>query len=319
MTIRAQIIEDSISEQGKRLITFLLFYPRFIHAELMTHRVFSRNASSSRAIPFLKLLRMIRKDPAMPVHWGANQSGMQANAELTGWRLWAVKKVWIMAMWIMTSIAYLAYLCGVHKQIVNRMVEPWSHITVVLTATEYANWFALRNHPDAQPEIRQLALFMKRAMHRSVPRQLQPGEWHLPFVKQNAGSIDRQAAINRITANQVLRVVPSEPQILDILRKVSVARCARTSYVTHEGKVTTVDEDFALHERLLGAQPLHASPAEHQATPDTQSVYENTLIEGGDKEELIASGLDWDHPELHGNFVGWIQYRKTLEGEFVEG
>lgn len=310
MTISAKIVEDSISEQGKRLITFLLFYPRFIHAELMTHRVFSRNASSSRAIPFLKLLRMIRKDPAMPVHWGANQSGMQAHAELTGWRLWMVKKIWLGAMWIMTSIAWLAYLCGVHKQIVNRMVEPWSHITVVVTATEYANWFCLRNHPDAQPEIRELAKQMLLAMTASKPKLLKPGQWHLPFVAQHIGSVDRTAAGNRITANGVLRVVPSEEQILDILKKVSVARCARTSYVTHDGRITTVDEDFALHGRLLDAQPLHASPAEHQATPD--ETFDNP-------HDDPVGPWSYQNPELHGNFVGWIQYRKTLEGEFVEG
>ena len=156
MTCTVKIIEDSLTN-GSRLTTYQLRYWRAIHAELMTHRVFSRNASSSRAIPVMKMLRQVWDDPAGPVHWGANQAGMQAHAELDGLRRKLSQAIWkwsgramCVAAWSMTKI-------GLHKQVANRLLEPWQYINVVLTATEFDNWFDLRDHPDAQPEIQELA------------------------------------------------------------------------------------------------------------------------------------------------------------------
>jgi thymidylate synthase ThyX len=84
--ISAKIIADSISESeyGDRITTFELEYPRFIHGELMTHRLFSRNAASSRAIPINKMMDQVLTAPAMPVEWGLNKSGMQAEEMLKG-------------------------------------------------------------------------------------------------------------------------------------------------------------------------------------------------------------------------------------------
>jgi len=301
MAISAKIIADSLSfyaidgrfYEGVRITTYQLRYPRFIHAELMTHRVFSRNASSSRAAAVLTMLKKIIKDPAMPVYWGANQSGMQAKSELTGVKRWLAKKVWRAARYPAVAAAYLAYRIGLHKQIANRICEPWAHINVLVTSTEYRNWDELRRHEDAQPEIRELAnlMFEKRAL--SSPDRLKPGDWHLPYVRQ------------------VERKLPIDDQI-----KISVARCARVSYLTHDAKEPDFRQDLSLYRRLVGSYPLHASPAEHQATPD----------------RLTASGIDfakiaktwqfgnvWKTPALHGNLRGFIQYRKTLTGEFVEG
>lgn len=307
MTISATIIADSISPTGNRLTTFSLRYPRFIHAEFMTHRMFSRNASSSRAIPVKRMIEDLRRDPAMPVYWGSNKPGMQAGAEVEKRMLQNCKNMWLAAMEEAIDSAQLLMAYGLHKQIANRILEPWAHINVVVTATEWANFFALRAHPDAQPEIKELAEAMMAAIGQSDPVLLASGQWHLPYVDLNGQSDDVDAATDHITANGVLRVVPTWNQIESLLKKVSVARCARVSYLTHDGRKTTVEEDLKLYEQLVVSQPLHASPAEHQATPDEAL------------DPRPDGTHEWARSDLHGNLVGWIQYRKTLPNEFIAG
>ena len=312
MTISAKIIADSVSPAGARITTMEIYYPRFIHAEFMTHRVFSRNAASSRAIPIMKMLKTIISDMAMPYHWGANQPGMQAKMELTGWRKWLAKTLWRTAGYVAVGFAYLMFKAGAHKQIVNRITEPWSHIRVCVTSTEWQNFFALRNHEDAQPEIKRLAMHMLYTFHRSIPRKLREGDWHLPYVEPKDWADTLQAAqIAGFRGNEAY------DESLRQLILISTARCASTSYKTVDGKEMTWDRAVGLGEKLLGSTPLHASPAEHQAFPDTKSHYERLLIIG-DKEELISSGEDWDHPEEHGNFVGFRQHRKQLPYENLE-
>lgn len=281
MTIQAKIIEDSISIEGKRITTFQLLYPRFIHAELMTHRVFSRNASSSRAIPVTKMLAMVKEDPAMPIHWGRNQPGMQAKEELLLGDRYLAEVLWREAAQKAASVAERMMELGLHKQVANRILEPFQHISVVLTATDFNNWFELRAHPDAQPEIQALAIQMRHAMAESIPRELKPGEWHLPYV-----TLDERND----------RFFNNNPELL---RQVSAARCCRVSYLRHDGTAASISDDLALCEKLVGAKPLHASPFEHQATPD-----EFDEVHG------------YHYPELHGNFTGWIQYRKQIEHRF---
>jgi hypothetical protein len=288
--IRAEVIADSISPAGKRLTTMQLRYPRFVHAEFMTHRVFSRNASSSRAIPVKKLIEDLRREPAMPVFWGSNKPGMQAGAELEGMAKTVCEKVWRGAMEDAIRHAEIMVDHGLHKQIANRILEPWAHINVVVTATEWDNFFELRVHPDAQPEMRELAMAMLVAQEASKPELLKPGEWHLPFVLPSERGF-------------VLGAGHSPRPLI----QVSVARCARVSYLTHEGKPPQFDEDQKLYERLVGSVPLHASPAEHQATPDDQ-------IDCGD---LRSERWEWKHAPEHGNLVGWRQFRKILEKEHV--
>ena len=298
MTIEAKIIADSMSPAGIRLTTMQLRYPRFIHAEFMTHRVFSRNASSSRAIPVERMIEDLRRDPATPVFWGSNKPGMQAGAELAGEDQQLAHEIWLAGMESAIFRAQLLMEVGLHKQIANRILEPWAHINIVVTATDWDNFFALRAHPDAQPEIHALALEMFNALAGNQPKHLKPGEWHLPFADRPQ---DIEQARAQITDNGIMRVVPSDWQISDILRKVSVARCARVSFLTHDGRETTLEEDQKLYERLVGSKPIHASPAEHQGTPD----------------EGIQHGFNvtWIKPHLHGNFNGWIQHRKILELE----
>lgn len=290
MTITAEIIADSISNEGIRLTTMQLRYPRFIHAEFMTHRMFSRNASSSRAIPVKKMIEDLRRDPAMPVFWGSNKPGMQAGDELGSSNVASCMTQWLWSMEQMVQCAEAMMELGLHKQIANRILEPWAHINVVVTATDWKNFFALRRHPDAQPEIKALADAMWNAMQNSQPTNLNYGDWHLPYVTEEDWGGDSWKT--------------PAPR-LDYLRMVSVARCARVSYLTHDGKKTSIEEDIALYERLLGSTPLHASPAEHQATPDV-------CLD-------IMGTKTWQNLKDWGNFTGWRQLRKLLPNENVPG
>jgi thymidylate synthase ThyX len=274
--ISAVMIEDSQAECC--ITTMQLRYPRFIHAEFMTHRVFSRNASSSRAIPVAKMLEQVRSDPAMPIHWGKNQPGMQADEELTGDELEAAKELWRGAARFAANQAERMQSHYVHKQVANRILEPFQFINVIVTATEWDNFFELRAHTDAQPEIRELADVMRAVRSQSTPRKIYPTEnystfmgnredphgWHLPYVTE----------LERNTYQ------------LPILVAASAARCARVSYLTHDGETPDIKKDIALFMRLVGSTPIHASPIEHQAKPskrcDTQS----------------------------GNFRGWMQFRQ---------
>lgn len=289
MAITATIITDSISGAGKRLTTFQLCYPRFIHSEVMTHRVFSRNASSSRAIPVAKMIEQVRNDPAMPIHWGKNQAGMQAKEELGCMDLLRAKSRWRLAAESAAAHAEVMLEVGLHKQVANRLLEPFQWMHVVLTATEFDNFFELRAHEDAQPEIHELAIQMKAAMEASKPALLKLGEWHLPYVTDE----DRHAIIQR--------TVSTYEDAAELARKVSAARCCRVSYLKHDGHPSTIEEDLTLCDRLAGARPIHASPFEHQATPDVRY--------GGE-------GCGWANPNLHGNLVGWVQSRKLIEQSY---
>jgi len=299
--IEAEVVCDSIGEHSPRLTTFRLRYPKFVHGELMTHRAFSRNASSSRAIPVSKNLEEVRSDElrAAPVWWGREQKGMQSGDELSGGNLWTAQAEWKAAALDAELRARRLQSYGAHKSIVNRILEPFLHINVVATscAPGLMNFFGLRLDKAAQPEIRILAEYMWGAWNESNPEKLGPGEWHLPFIEWQGLQSDFDTRIAH------------EPLLQQCI-KVSVARCARTSYLSFDtGKRSTVEEDLALYERLVGSQPGHFSPAEHQATPDKwyPSQYAN------DKD---TDGF-YEWPLQHGNLPGWRQYRKTLPGEAV--
>lgn len=275
--VEVKVLADSISPEMNRITTFQLKYPRFIHSEFMTHRLFGRNASSSRAIPINIILKQVWTNPATPFHWGANQSGMQANTELQGFKRTVSKYLWKTAGRCACCFAWGLMKLGAHKQVVNRVLEPWQFIHVVMTSTDDGlnNFFELRDHADAQPEIHVLARVMRQQLNESTPVELVNGQWHLPYVTEAD-----------VLAHDV-----------ETLKKVSAARCCRVSYMNHDGKQSTVEKDLALCERLVGSEPLHASPFEHQATPDTF----DTRTE------------QWGSPAMHGNLKGWNQFRKYIE------
>ena len=268
-TITATVIADSISIAQRRITTLQLKYPRFIHSEFLTHRALSRNSSSSRAIPIAKLVEQVQKDPAMPIYWGLNQPGMQASKEHEDI---STAQVWWKASAIdAAASAILLDRLGLHKQIVNRVLEPFQWMHTIVTATEWGNFFELRCHPDAQPEFQALACAIRTAMESSVPVErrglvAEAGTWHLPYVSDSE--------------RQTLSVA--------VLTKISAARCARVSYLKHDGTEPSVPDDIALFERLVGGVPLHASPIEHQAIP---------------------ASADWRSR----NFLGWYQYRDLFE------
>ena len=263
--IQAQVIEDSISDRGHRLTTLMLEYPRFIHSEFMTHRMFSRNAASSRAIPTAKLIEKVRNEPAAPIYWGKNNRGMQSHTPMPEDEAVECERLWLEARDRVLEVVENMLEHSPHKQNINRLIEPWAHIQVIVTATEWDNFFTLRDHDDAEPHIRELARAMRRVMNASTPRLVEGGGWHLPFVTEEERNIYKPA---------------------DLL-KMSTARCARVSYFLHDGNKPEVEDDFALHDRLVGADPKHASPTEHQATP-----FGNGFVR---------------------NFRGWLQYRVNVE------
>ena len=264
MTISAKIIADSISHAGKRITTMVIKYPRFIHSEFMTHRVFSRNASSSRAIPVDRMIEDIKQEIAKPVIWAKNQKGMSSGAELDNDQKLMCEHIWEeVAEFAMRKCALLKEI-GVHKSIANRILEPFAHITTIVTSTEWDNFFKLRISPAAQPEICDLATKMKTEMDKSNPKTISNDEWHLPFGDMY---VDEGLSLE----NKI---------------KISVARCARVSYLNFEGNIDH-EKDYNLHDIL--AKEGHWSPFEHCACPNT-NIHAMT-----------------------GNFIGWIQYRQKME------
>lgn len=284
--IQAKIVADSIGPAGIQLTTFEFVVNRYILAELNTHRSHSRNAASSRAIPVKKMISRIWNDPAMPVHWGANQAGMQAAAELTGWRRWLAIQLWKLSSKVDVIFAWLLMKVGVHKQIANRVLEPSMHITVIMTADQFgwANLFNQRNHKDAQPEFAFLARQAWILYNTQKPKVLKAGEWHLPYITDQ----DRED----IAFSTVFELGHFDVKVTwEKLKAVSVGRCARVSYLSHDGK-REPSEDIKLHDKLKTSTPGHWSPFEH-----------------------VCEALTL--PAASGNVRGWKQYRKEFAQEFL--
>lgn len=276
----------------KVLSTILCRYPRFIHAEMMTHRAFSRNAASSRAIPLKKQIAAVIEDPAVPLWWGKEQKGMQAHEELTGMDRENAKDVWYGALHLAVESALRLADLGAHKQIVNRIIEPFTHITVLISATEWDNFLELRDHPAAEPHMQMLARAIRHELETTPVQTLQPGEWHLPFV-----------TAERWTDGAQFFVTSDDEADLshDDAIRLSVGRCASTSYKTVDGFDMTLERATALHDRFVNERPQHASPLEHVAKADvwydgSQGTY----------------GSGWGRRDQHANFVGFRQYRHML-------
>lgn len=240
----ARVECDSISEVGRRLISVVATYPRMIHSEVMTHRAFARNSASSRAIPFPRMLEMVEKHPFIPLKWGAEQGGMQTGDVLVGYDAEMCHYRWLCARDSAVLHAKILHKFGLHKSICNRVLEPYMWITVIITATEWENFFRLRCHPHAEIHLQKIATMIHDAISASEPRELKMGEWHLPFIRQD----DREEAG-------------------DCLRAISTARAARLSYLTHDG-VRSHEKDIELFDKLMDGSGFgHFSPHEHVATP----------------------------------------------------
>lgn len=282
MSYEAKIIADSICN-GHRLTTMQVTHPIAIHQDFMTHGMFARNASSSRAIPFRIMVKKVMEDPYIPARFGKNQKGMQAGIDLSDMEHEEAVQNWLAARDACVQEATDMYNpdgLDVHKQYVNRLLAPWSWITCCVTGTwpAWSNYFALRCHPAADPGIQTQANMAQLIYFRSQPRELLSGQWHLPYLNEEEKARlswdirTRSAEYSRATA-------------------VSAARCTRTSYLTQEGK-RDEDEDLAMHDRILASRPLHASGLEHTA-------------------------MAMDDNERYSKYVGWKSYRHFQPNEMT--
>lgn len=326
--IKATVLAHSITAKKKVLITWEIEYPRLILAELNTHRQLSRNSFSSRAVPFMKMLEQLTGEP---VRFGANQAGMQDKGEdfdapihyqlqtstgsVWGEMLVPPRAAWAKAKELAIAIARGFYNAGYHKQVYNRLLEPWQMQKTVLSATEVDNFFWLRDDDAADPTIRELARVMKQAMEQSRPQILEPGEWHLPYVDSEITTIDGKR----------IQVFPFGDDYGDMIFltleqaiKVSCARCAAVSY-RNEGY--GLEKSLELYDRLVGSDKKHASALEHCATPMEEPVIASVLTpvknvpQFPDTWEEGITHMDRQGNLWSGNFMGWVQYRKLIPGE----
>lgn len=273
MDYSVKVLADSYCDEtfSPRLTTIEATYPRFIHSEMLTHRQFSRNSASSRAIPTWKMIENVENHPVVPLHWGKNQSGMQAFEVVDGDTERCARGVWDTARWDAIKHAKRLNDLGIHKQIINRVLEPYMWITVIISGTEWSNFFALRCHKDAEPHMQHIAYMMRDAIDASTPKEIGRDGWHMPLM-----GFDGDESLH-----------PS------VKPYVSVGRCARVSYLTHDGK-RDPQADLDLSQRL--STNKHMSPFEHVARPMTWPERQTCQ-------------------KLHSNFRGWVQLRKLIPGE----
>lgn len=307
MTISAKIIADSINQNGVRITTMEIEYPRFIHAEVMTHRMFSRNSASSRAIPVSKIIDQVRQNPAEPVHWGKNQAGMQAGSELEGIAKIAARDSWLCAAEEMANRAKILSDIGLHKQVTNRLLETFQTMKVIVTATEWSNFWYLRDHADAQPEIQKLARVMKGAYDYSKPNQLEKDMWHLPYV------ITKQEDFKQTYW------LDEETQIsLEDALMISCSCCAQVSYRKLD---TSLDKARDIYKKLVESEPVHASAFEHVAKPMKVDKWPEYISPDVwlDYEEVGVTHADRNGHYWSGNFKGWIQYRQLIPNNVKRG
>ena len=304
--ISANIIADSLNTQGQRLTTFVLVFPRIVLAEFNTHRMISRNSASSRAIPFEKMLERCKAESFMPIRWMKDHPGMQGNTYLNEEDSTFSSAIWHQAKERAIEAAIDLSNAGVTKQFCNRLLEPFMWHTVIATGTEWENFFSLRAHEAAEIHIQDLAYKMLEAYNAGTPKQLQPGEWHIPFGDQM--DMDRIFALNLKDGD--VESPSWYKGIAELKLKIATARCARISYNTFEGK-DDYEADIKLHDRL--ASSGHWSPFEHCAKAMTESEYDRLGYNlSGD---TIGCTPYLSEPGWCGNFRGFIQYRKTFAQE----
>lgn len=283
---------------GTPLVTFELDYWRAIHAEVMTHRMLSKNSSSSRAIPASSSFDTVIESKAGPEHWGANQPGMVANGELDEEAKEAAMKIWDEARTSALDFADRLAKCGLHKQVYNRVIETFSPIKVVLTGTDLKNFFWLRDHPAAQPEIQQLAKAMKAEYEKVKPEVMSVHEWHLPFLKKSGWELYETPDGTRYT--------------LEDARKISVSVCAQSSYRKADYSLEKANKIWGMLGLGSKVDPAHASPTEHQAKPMELNQRLGNWEPG--VTHLTRQGVLYS-----GNFKDWVQYRQLIPGHSIPG
>lgn len=329
--IEVQIIADSVGQRGGRITTFELTYPRIIHSEFMTHRLFSRNAMSSRAVPIKTMVKLIRENMAMPVRFGANQPGMQDKGVehdalvylpqyeqgMTG------RDAWAEAADRACEVALALDEAKYHKQIANRLIEPFQMMKTVMTTTEMENFLWLRVDADADPTIEVLANLMKEAMENSEPELLQPGVWHTPYVDHVYG-FGPEGDAHTFEGYCVLDendrpVMLTEEEAL----RISASCCGQVSYRRLD---STKDKALDIYTRLVAGKKVHASPFEHQAR-EIEETWDD--VEYGQQQVNVFWCIEtWEEGITHvdregnfwsGNFKGFIQHRQLIPGHVAVG
>lgn len=323
----AKIIADSVSPAGHRFTTFECVYPRIVLAEVNTHRALSRVSASSRAVPVEKMVRRVLEDPYVPTHWGQNQKGMQAEQDLSPEQQAKARTEWLFARDSAVDHVKQLLSIGLHKQITNRLLEPFMWHPTVISGTEFSNFFNLRDHTAAHPDFRDLAHAMRELHGKSNPKQLSCSDWHLPYIADE----DYETAI---------LLDPTHPTaVIDTLCKVSVGRCARVSTLTHEGK-RDLQADVDLHDKMMAGG--HMSPYENVARPMTlcelelfkqkkmrwDTVAKKLVWVGSKYSEGYACSEDCtkqhgrgkllvegEYTHFLGNVQGWVQLRKMIPHE----
>lgn len=278
--ISARVVADSINESGNRITSLVIVIPRIVLAELNTHRALSKNSASSRAIPFKKMLNMVQEEPFIPLAFQKDHKGMQGTEYFTE----IADKNNCINMWLdardkaVASAKELSEF-GVTKQLCNRILEPFMYHTVLITATEWENFMALRNHQDAEIHIQSAAIEILAALNASTPKLLKKDEWHIPFGDDlDYDRVSKMYSENSIVPDKLIR---------GLMVEIATARCARVSYLNFEGK-DDYEADVKLHDQLLDSG--HMSPFEHCAQAASGDI-------------------------ISGNFVGWKQYRKLYQEE----
>jgi hypothetical protein len=285
---KIKILADSISEEGVRIVSIQSRFPRFVLAELNTHGALSKSARSSRAVPVKKIIEEVKDGRYIP-HFLKNKPGMVAEENLSVEDFYAASHIWDEILEFTIDRANKLADLNVHKQYINRLLEPFMFVDSIVTATDWANFLALRTHKDALPEFRILALGMQDAINNSTPKQIEYGSWHLPYIKDEEyfGEAEQYAHDNDLNT-------------LDVLCRISAARCARVSYSPFDGN-STIQKELDRFDFLMGGELKHVSPCNHQATPDKRFGPYNWYLE----------------PNLHGNFYGWKQFRKMIPNNTV--
>lgn len=298
MTVDVKLLQHSYSPDGISMYSFEVEIPRIILAEWNTHGMLNTNAQSSRAVPTKKLIEEVRRNPYMPSHWGKNQKGMQAYEEQDSPVNNMPKEAfWDICVHSACDNAQAIEEAGYHKQIANRIIEPYSHTKLVVSGTEWNNFFNLRIHKDAEPNIREMAIKIYEITRSSAGVRLYNGEWHLPYI-----SMYRQEGHMRyVFDNQYV-------SLSDAIR-ISLACVAQVSYRSLNTHPAAIDRIYNSLFPSNGA-PIHGSPAQHLATPFKEAQCKGDWQEGETHRD--RDGYSWS-----AQLRGWCQYRKLIPNENV--
>jgi len=280
--IKAKIVQDSSLPTGERLLTFSVMYGRLIHSELLRHRAASHSVKSSRAIPTHKYRAEVMENIYVPVKFGTKKKGMQAG-EPTFLTKFYGEKIWKLSSKFACFFHWMMEKFGIHKEVANRVLEPyvWVEETITVEADALKEIANLRIHDDAQEDVRRIVEEMVYEMDRSTPVELNQGQWHVPYV------------VRRQVENEMIYTDNNGNKLtLDQAIVCSAARCARSSYANHDNSMSSYDKDIGLAKQLVGSEPMHLSPFEHQARPFTD---------------------DTEKSQYSSNFRNFFQQRKAIE------